>query len=69
MARIIKFEVPANYRRQTRWTPAWDRGRLIQFPAPGVMRPVANAVNSKWSLMKIAQAIGDVPIFRQMPPM
>jgi hypothetical protein len=69
MARIIKFEVPANYRSKTRWTPAWKRGRLIQFPGPFIKNPVSTPPDSRWSWMKIAQAIGDVPVFRQVPPM
>ncbi|MGE5323382.1 MAG: hypothetical protein ACM3SW_10995 [Actinomycetota bacterium] len=69
MARIIKFEVPVNYQRKARWAPAWDRGRLIQFPGPFTRKPATNSQNPKWSWMKIAQAIGDVPILRQMPPM
>jgi len=69
MARIIKFEVPLNYQHKTRWTPAWDRGKLIQFPGRIARKPATNPQDSKWTWTKIAEAIGDAPLFRQMPPM
>lgn len=31
MAKIIEFYVPSNFRKNLKWTPVQERGRLIEF--------------------------------------
>ena len=33
MAKVIEFYVPDKFRRGSKWTPAKQRGKVIQFPA------------------------------------
>jgi len=33
MAKIIEFYIPSSFRKNIKWVPADQRGKLIQFPA------------------------------------
>ena len=34
MAQVIEFYVPDSFRPKTKWVPAEQRGKLIEFPLP-----------------------------------
>jgi uncharacterized OB-fold protein len=31
MAKLIEFYIPANFRKTTRWVPAKQRGKVVEF--------------------------------------
>jgi hypothetical protein len=33
MAEVIEFYVPTRFRRQVKWVPPTQRGKLLEFPA------------------------------------
>ena len=33
MAQVIEFYIPNRFRKNTKWVPAQQRGRVIEFPA------------------------------------
>jgi hypothetical protein len=38
MARVIEFHVPQNFKPSRRFVPADQRGKIIEFPRPGVKK-------------------------------
>jgi hypothetical protein len=33
MANVIVFHIPESFRKKSKWVPAEERGKLLQFPA------------------------------------
>lgn len=34
MAKVIEFYIPSSFRKNVKWVPAEQRGKVIEFPAP-----------------------------------
>jgi len=34
MAKIIEFYIPSNFRKNVKWIPPQDRGKIIEFSLP-----------------------------------